>query len=150
MGAKKGSKKGNDTEKVKAEKTKKVKTVKDKDLNKKESKEKTQGNKEESTEYTSEEENYVQELEKKLEKTLSKIEGAGRVEVMITLEDSGESIVEKDTVTEASDLQEADNAGGNRIERSTQTGSETVYKEQDSEKTPFVGKEMTTSSLSIS
>ena len=85
---------------------------------------------------------YVEELERKLQDTLAKIDGAGRVEVMITLEDSGESIVEKDTVSETSALQETDSAGGNRSEKNTQTSRSTVYQE-GSDKTPFVGKEMT-------
>ena len=75
---------------------------------------------------------YVEELERKLQDTLAKIDGAGRVEVMITLEDSGET----------SALQETDSAGGNRSEKNTQTSRSTVYQE-GSDKTPFVGKEMT-------
>ena len=42
------------------------------------------------------EESYAESLERRLQNKLSKIEGAGRVEVMITLENYGESVVEKD------------------------------------------------------
>ena len=86
---------------------------------------------------------YVREMENRLKETLSAIEGAGRVEVMITLEDMGESVVEKDTVKESSDLQETDKEGGIRTDRKVQVTGETVYEEGGSEKTPFVGKEMT-------
>lgn len=85
---------------------------------------------------------YAKELEDRLEAVLCRMEGAGRVKVMVTLEDSGESVIEKDTVNETTDLQEADNAGGNRTERSTQTARQSVYQESDSEKTPFIGKEI--------
>ena len=61
---------------------------------------------------------YAAELEGRLEAALSQIEGAGRVKAMVTLEDAGESVIEKDTVNETSDLQETDSAGGNRIEKS--------------------------------
>ena len=86
---------------------------------------------------------YVREMENRLKETLSAIEGAGRVEVMITLEDMGESVVEKDTVKESSDLQETDQEGGIRKDRKVQVSGETVYKEGGSEKTPFIGKEIT-------
>ena len=82
---------------------------------------------------------YVQEMESRLEETLSAIEGAGRVEVMITLEDMGESVVEKDTAKESS---ETDQEGGIRKDRTVQITGETVYEEKSSEKTPFVGKEI--------
>lgn len=42
---------------------------------------------------------YVRSLETELEQILSKAEGAGKVKVFITLKDSGELIVEKDTKT---------------------------------------------------
>ena len=82
---------------------------------------------------------YVGELERKLANSLSKIDGAGRVEVMITLEDGGESVVEKDTVSESSDLSESDPSGGLRTEKSLQTSQTTVYEEEGV--TPFVEKE---------
>ena len=43
---------------------------------------------------------YAKELEARLEAALSKIAGAGLVEVMITLEDDGESVVEKELAKE--------------------------------------------------
>lgn len=91
----------------------------------------------------SSEADYVDKLEEKLEDTLSEIDGAGRVRVMITLEDSGESIVEKDDTKESSDTAETDSAGGSRSEKRTDTGETTVYQEEDDRKVPFVGREMT-------
>lgn len=86
---------------------------------------------------------YVKELEVRLKETLSKISGAGQVEVMITLEDRGESVVEKDKTEETSTLQETDSQGGIRKEQNVQTTGATVYGEEGDEKKPFVGKEMT-------
>lgn len=91
----------------------------------------------------SSEADYVDKLEEKMEDTLSEIDGAGRVRVMITLEDSGESIVEKDDTKESSDTAETDSAGGSRSEKRTDTGETTVYQEEDDRKVPFVGREMT-------
>lgn len=62
-------------------------------------------------------EDYTRELEDRLAAVLSRVEGAGKVEVMITLEDLGESVVEKDAVQENT--------------------------EEESGKVPFVGKERT-------
>lgn len=86
---------------------------------------------------------YTTELEIRLENALSKIEGAGLVEVMITLEDSGESVVEKDDTKDNVDLQEMDSAGGSRHEINRQIEETTIYKEENNEKIPFVGKEKT-------
>ena len=110
--------------------------------NKKEKEENLQQEEEKSVQSAMDKEDYIKELELRLKDTLSKIEGAGRVEVMITLEDLGESVVEKDTVNETSDLQESDSAGGNRTERNAQTTRSSVYQEGDDGKTPFVGKEI--------
>lgn len=98
---------------------------------------------EEFVEDTKSRENYVTDLEKRLEAALSQIQGAGAVKVMITLEDFGESVVEKDVSGENTDLEESDEAGGVRREKIIQSGETTVYQEEASEKVPFVGKEVT-------
>lgn len=98
---------------------------------------------EKTTESTNGYSDYATELEERLEHTLSAIDGAGAVEVMITLEDSGESVVEKDDTLESTDLQESDDAGGTRTEKSSQAGETTVYMEENNGKIPFIGKEMT-------
>lgn len=86
---------------------------------------------------------YARQMEERLGKALSEIDGAGQVKVMITLEDSGESVVEKDAERETSDLQEADKEGGNRAEKNSKVTQSTVYCEEGNDKAPFVGKEMT-------
>lgn len=86
---------------------------------------------------------YARRLEANLKKALSKIDGAGRVEVMITFEDSGESVVEKDVERESSDRQETDGGSGGSSEKGSKISQSTVYYEESSDKLPFVGREMT-------
>lgn len=87
-------------------------------------------------------EDYRKDMEVRLKKALSKIAGAGEVEVMITLEDAGESIVEKDLANDTSKVQETDTSGTGRKEERTQKTLASVYAEENSTKTPFVGKEL--------
>lgn len=88
-------------------------------------------------------EDYTRELEDRLAAVLSRVEGAGKVEVMITLEDLGESVVEKDAVQENTDMTEQDDTGGIRSQTSTKQEETSVYTEEESGKVPFVGKERT-------
>ena len=60
------------------------------------------------------EQEYVQYLEKKLENILMQMDGVGRVDVMITVSDGGEQIVEKDKKTTSSSTGERDSGGGER------------------------------------
>lgn len=93
-------------------------------------------------ENTDTKDSYVGEVEVKLAKTLSKIEGAGRVEVMVTLKDSGERVIEKDIQQESASSMEKDSAGGTKDEVERSSSQSTVYVENGDGKDPFVGKEM--------
>lgn len=104
---------------------------------------KAQTQAEKQAETSGEELDYAETMEIKLEETLAKIDGAGRVEVMITLEDTGESVVEKDDSLEISDSSETDSAGGTGREKQSKSSENTVYQEQEGGQTPFIGKEMT-------
>jgi len=86
---------------------------------------------------------YVENLESKLERTLAKIDGAGQVEVMITLEDLGESVVEKDASIETAETDETDSNGGVGREIQRKSSETTIYEEAEQGQTPFVGKEIT-------
>lgn len=86
---------------------------------------------------------YGDRLEQRLEETLSRIAGAGRVEVMITFEDKGESIVEKDKSKETQDTTEADDDGGSRTVKSSDSSESTVYTESGDTREPFVENERT-------
>lgn len=70
--------------------------------------------------------NYESEIEKKLSKILSDVNGVGENEVMITLQSTAEKVVEKDLETDEKSKSET-----------------TVYCENNEEETPYVKKEMT-------
>lgn len=74
-------------------------------------------------------------LEKRLEETLSLIDGAGKVRVMITMKDTGEKVVEKD-VTRRTDA----DAGGTG---NSDLSQNSVYEKEGSTETPYVSNEMT-------
>jgi stage III sporulation protein AG len=94
-------------------------------------------NEEEEAQTTKDEElsvqtaDYVTELENRLEQTLSQIEGAGKVTVMITLEDTGEKEVEKDETT-----RQSKDETSSEYEQSTQT----VY-DESKDSTPYISNE---------
>lgn len=72
------------------------------------------------------------ELERRLEETLSMIDGAGQVRVMLTLKDTGEKVVEKDT-THRSGTGDA----------ATDDSESTVYTKNGSDETPYVSNRLT-------
>ena len=82
------------------------------------------------------------EIERKLEAILEKIDGAGEVKVMITYQDSGTQVVEKDKNTSANSVEESDSTGGVRSTKEQQLQESTVYDEADVGNTPFVSKEL--------
>ena len=91
------------------------------------------------------EETYTAYLEDRLNRTLSQIEGAGEVKVMITLKSSAEKVLDKDTDQET--VTEEDSQGGTRQSSKTSKKENTVYR-TDSESnsqgsgSPYVSKEL--------
>jgi hypothetical protein len=89
------------------------------------------------------EEAYREALEVHLEELFSRMEGAGEVEVMITLASSSEKIVEKDTNGESETITEEDSAGGNRRTTNIVNDETTVYGGETDQEQPYVSKELT-------
>lgn len=89
------------------------------------------------------EEAYREALEVHLEELFSRMEGAGEVEVMITLASSSEKIVEKDTNGESETITEEDSAGGNRRTTNIVNDETTVYGGKTDQEQPYVSKELT-------
>lgn len=86
---------------------------------------------------------YVKYMEEKLADTLSQIEGAGEVTVMITLESSAERIVEKDETYEGETVTESDSQGGSRDTDQSSREESTVYAQGDGQDgTPYISKEL--------
>ena len=85
---------------------------------------------------------YAAAMEKRLKHVLGQMEGVGEAEVMITLSDSGETIVEKDQKEQTNRIGESDAGGGTRTTTDQETEETTVYVENGSEKQPYVTKEV--------
>ncbi len=95
---------------------------------KKQEKQTTQEEKESSTT-----DDYVKKQEKRLVKALSKVEGVGKVRVMITVKSSKEAVVNKDSPYEESTGEK---------EKTVKEGEETILVEEDGKKVPYVVKEV--------
>lgn len=83
---------------------------------------------------------YIEQLENKLEQTIEGMEGVGKVHVMITLESSGEKILDKNQPYESSS--EVVREEGKESEQSAiQSESETVLIDVDGDTSPIVVQE---------
>ena len=85
---------------------------------------------------------YASYLETSLEEMLSTMDGVGKVRVMITLENLGETVIEKDKNTIRNSTTEVDSAGGSRNTTDFSDVEETVYGVNNS---PYISKMMTPS-----
>ncbi len=87
------------------------------------------------------EEAYVEYLEERLEAVLGQMDGVGAVEVMITVSDTGEYVVEKDTNRVETVTTEADSSGGSRTVSEHTMDEVTIYVENGEETYPYIQKE---------
>lgn len=95
-------------------------------------------------------ESYGEQLEKRLEQILSTVEGAGKVEVIITFADSGEKIVNKDVSHSSSNVTEQDSSGGNRVSEESKYEEDTILSGGSSSTgTPYVVQELTPTVLGV-
>ena len=83
---------------------------------------------------------YAKRMERRLKEILGDMEGVGKVEVMITLKDEGEQLVEKDTSRNSQNTQEG-SGETTRTNTQHQSQEETVYS-SGSKGEPFVAKEV--------
>lgn len=85
---------------------------------------------------------YQKRVERQLEQMLSAMEGVGKAEVMITLKDEGESVVEKDMTRTEEHTTEQENQGSSRENSSISIQEESLYTKDGSQnEIPFVTKE---------
>lgn len=77
--------------------------------------------------------------QQQLKEILQKISGVGKVEVLITYEDEGRMVVEKDDTSSEELIRETDSNGGTRTTTVTQNEKETVYGNGD---TPYIVQEL--------
>ncbi len=83
---------------------------------------------------------YEEKLEEKLASILSQVKGAGKVEVMITLESSSELVFQTDEAQNTETIHEQDSAGGIRDSSTIDYTSDTVQAGSDG--SPYVIKEI--------
>lgn len=87
-----------------------------------------------------EEEDYCKELEDKMEDILGKVDGVGKVEVMITLKNGKEQVVNKDApLSSTKNVEERD--GEKSESESLEQGEETILVNIDGDSIPYVVKE---------
>lgn len=80
------------------------------------------------------------ELEGKLEKILSKIQGVGEVQVCINYQESAEVVAMYNENSKTSSTEETDTSGGTRKIEEIDTQKDIIYKENNGEKTPITKK----------
>ena len=96
---------------------------------------------EQKTAAVSENEAYIESLENKLVHILEKVDGVGQVEVMITLEASRESVLNKDD-TEELETETETSDGTKNERRNSRRENETVLSDETGESAPYVIKEL--------
>lgn len=82
------------------------------------------------------------EMEENLRSILSQINGAGKVDVMITFVSGNESVPAVDVTTSQNTTQEKDKEGGARDIKENNKENSIVYEESQGVKKPFVVKEI--------
>lgn len=86
---------------------------------------------------------YIKQQEKKLKQILTKVDGIGEVEVMITAKASKEKVTLKDVPYERTETIEQDSGGGTRNKTEISSEETSVMdKLKDGEETPYVTKEL--------
>lgn len=98
------------------------------------------------SEYYFSTEQYVERTERNLEQLLSQVDGIGEVNVMITLKNSSEKVVEKDKENTQDLMEEEDSEGGTRSTKQSADKEATVFtmdrESAEGEGTPYVTKEL--------
>lgn len=85
---------------------------------------------------------YLYNLERRLESALSQMAGVGDVTVMITLKSSAEKVVEKDFDMAKEAVTESDSQGGARSTQNNSHRETTVYADGNTQGEPYVSKEI--------
>lgn len=89
------------------------------------------------------ERSYEEYLEQKTEQTLEKVEGVGRVTVMITLQSDGQKIIEKDETGSSQSTSETDSEGGERSIEEKNSQQESIFRQDsDGSSEPYVSQKL--------
>lgn len=79
-------------------------------------------------------------LEDNLESILTKIDGVGKVKVLVTYSQSSEVVAMYNENNKNSSIEEKDSGGGTRLTQQNDSSKEVIYKEENGEKTPITQK----------
>lgn len=88
------------------------------------------------------EEETKSDVEKGLQSILSKIKGAGKVDVMVTFYSGNESILAIDEKTSDNATNEKDKEGGSRTITQSDRENKVIYEEAQGDKKPFIIKQI--------
>lgn len=80
--------------------------------------------------------NNIDDLEERLETILSKMDGVGKVKVLITYSQTSEVVAMYNESKKETSTQEADSAGGNRVIQENDTKKEVIYTEENGASIP--------------
>lgn len=81
---------------------------------------------------------YARKQEEATEKILSKVDGIGKVKVMLTLASSEEKVTLQDNTVSEDESEQSDRSGGSRKDTKHQSGSESVLVKEDGKEKPYV------------
>lgn len=84
---------------------------------------------------------YEEYLEEKLEDILAKVDGVGKVKVVISFQNTGEKIIAQDENRSSESVKESDSAGGERISSQSTSTSTNIYYDTASGSEPYVKSE---------
>ncbi len=85
---------------------------------------------------------YEERMEKRMEEILGKVDGIGKVEVMLTVKTSKEKVTLKDSPYSEEVVKEKDSSGGTRESTSVATEETTILIEGGTGDTPYILKEI--------
>lgn len=85
---------------------------------------------------------YVKELEERLQSVLVQMDGVGDVKVMITISDYGENVVEKDKKEHSNSTTEIENGNHTKTSVEQEFSEETIHVEDSDGSYPYVEKEI--------
>lgn len=84
---------------------------------------------------------YEEYLENKIESLLSKVEGVGKTQVIVSVKNTAEKIIATDSDSSEENVSENDSTGGSRISQKTQSTSENIMYDTSDGNAPFVKRE---------
>ena len=93
-----------------------------------------------STEIQQDQTNTMEQLKGNLEEILTKINGVGKVNVLVTYTESSQLVAMYNENTKETSTEEKDTQGGTRLTKESDTQKDVIYQEENGEKKPITQK----------